>query len=95
MRKDIERISRGRQIVRLWETLNYEEPESLRETLVDMLADLYHLCIHKQVSWTDVVSNAEKWGLVEGLAETTVTPETPEDRMYRLLKEISEMDDEP
>lgn len=63
-----ERISRGGQIIRLWATLNYSQPESETNTVIDILADLYIYCTSHNIKWSQVVGQAEKWGLQETLA---------------------------
>lgn len=59
------RLCSGGQITRLWAAMNYVEPSNTRDTLVDMMADLYIFCHQHGIAWSDVVSNAEKWGLQE------------------------------
>lgn len=95
MRKSVERISRGMQVVRLWQTLNYAEPESLRDTMIDILTDLFHVCMKSGLAWSEIVSNAEKWGLTEGV----IMPVDPnrkltDEQINRLLKDVLGKDDD-
>lgn len=86
MQKKSERISRGMQVVRLFQTLNYDDPESLRDTMVDLLTDLFHVCQHNGLMWSEIVSNAEKWGLTEGASMPS--PSLTDEQVKKLLKGI-------
>lgn len=87
-----ERISRGRQIVRLWSLLNFEDDACTdKDKVIDILTDLYHFCHEKRVIWTDAVSNAEKWGLKESMAHTS-SPTMNDDQAQRLLDAIFNAD---
>lgn len=88
-----DRISRGRQIVRLWAFLNYEDDEGGdRATIVDILTDLYHFCQTKGVVWTDAVSSAERWGLQESIVHDRALNEMDDDQAQRLLDAIFNAD---
>jgi len=60
-----ERIQRGRQIVKLWHHLNFDEDTTPTDTVIDMMADLYLYCVSSKINWTQVVARATKWGIEE------------------------------
>lgn len=81
------RLCSGGQITRLWAAMNYVEPSDPRDTLVDMMADLYIFCHQHGIAWSDVVSNAEKWGLQETILHDVQRPQ-PDGDVERLFDAI-------
>lgn len=62
-------IVRARQIVGMWQFFNCPDDDeaTTRDIVIDIFADIYHFLQSEGISWTDVVSNAEKWALTESL----------------------------
>lgn len=85
----VERMGRGRQIVRMWEFLNYENNEDGTDgdTVVDILTDLFHFCQSRNIVWTQAVSDAEKWAMKESIEWDAAHP-IKEGWEQRLLETI-------